>query len=349
MQDHLAATPFVQPSLVIASRRQLTVPAQRPTRNTASPSSRAHACVMRVFASIVMGRSSVTGAIGPLTRFAADLSLRLWRPRVWPRDASGTTGAKLLDAAGRRRSPATMPGCHWGWPPGNKGRRYPADPPTVEEIVAVMRCAGDRPPGLRTRALIVLLWRAGLRINEALDPARGSILIRPGKGGRRRRVGMDSWGWEQLKPWLEIRLGVPIGALLCALSGSTAGRPLDSHRSSGHAPSPGAGCRGAPSLRPASFAMPTRYRWHARVSPLVVIQRQHANLGITSVYLQGIDSNKIIDTVHRRPAPCSRPAPDSASRRLAQTPATVSPCPSAGPRARRAFLRAWKAVARPAS
>jgi hypothetical protein len=37
----------------------------------------------------------------------------------------------------------------------------PADPPTVEEIVAVMRRAGDRAPGLRTRALIVLLWRAG--------------------------------------------------------------------------------------------------------------------------------------------------------------------------------------------
>jgi hypothetical protein len=26
--------------------------------------------------------------------------------------------------------------------PGNKGRRYPADPPRVEEIVAVMRQAG---------------------------------------------------------------------------------------------------------------------------------------------------------------------------------------------------------------
>ena len=43
----------------------------------------------------------------------------------------------LLDAAGRRRSPATMPGFHVGRPPCNKGRRYPAGPPTVEEIVAV--------------------------------------------------------------------------------------------------------------------------------------------------------------------------------------------------------------------
>jgi hypothetical protein len=51
----------------------------------------------------------------------------------------------LLDAAGRRRSVATLPGHHCGRAPRNKGMRYPADPPTVEEIVAVMRHAGDRP------------------------------------------------------------------------------------------------------------------------------------------------------------------------------------------------------------
>lgn len=50
----------------------------------------------------------------------------------------------LLDAAGRRRSPATMPGYHRGRPPRNKGLRYPADPPSVEEIIAVMRTAGER-------------------------------------------------------------------------------------------------------------------------------------------------------------------------------------------------------------
>lgn len=74
----------------------------------------------------------------------------------------------LLDASGRRRSPATLPGYHHGRPPRNKGLRYPADPPVVEEIVAVMRCAGDRSEGLRMRGLIVVLWRAGLPISEAL-------------------------------------------------------------------------------------------------------------------------------------------------------------------------------------
>ena len=58
----------------------------------------------------------------------------------------------LYDAAGHRRSPVTMPGFHEGRAPRNKGRRYPADPPTVEEIIAVMRRAdakARRSPTLR--------------------------------------------------------------------------------------------------------------------------------------------------------------------------------------------------------
>src|SRR3954447_4432401 len=76
----------------------------------------------------------------------------------------------LLDAAGRRRSAATLPGHRRGQAPRNKGMRYPADPPTVEEIVLVMRHAGDRAHGLRLRlrGLMVVMWRAGLRISETL-------------------------------------------------------------------------------------------------------------------------------------------------------------------------------------
>jgi integrase len=97
----------------------------------------------------------------------------------------------LLDACGRRRSPATLSSFHQGRPPRNKSQRYPADPPTVEEIIAVMHAAGDQndTDAVRLRALIVVLWRAGLRISEALaltesdlDLDRGAILIRHGKG-----------------------------------------------------------------------------------------------------------------------------------------------------------------------
>jgi integrase len=218
----------------------------------------------------------------------------------------------LLDAAGRPRSPAAVPGYHTGRPPRNKGQRYPADPPTVTEIVAVMRHAGTGIYADRLRALIVVLWRAGLRIHEALalgeadlDPRRGSVLVRRGKGRRRREVGMDDWAWEQLEPWLTIRVDLPVGPLLCIATGPTQGRAW----------SPGAA---RTELRQAAVRAGVRRRFaphqlrHAHAVemaregvPLIDIQRQlgHTNLGITSIYLQGIDSTEIIHTVHARRPP----------------------------------------------
>ena len=73
----------------------------------------------------------------------------------------------LLDRAGRRRSQATLSIFHRGRVP-RKGLRYPPGPPSVEEIIAVMRAAGDGPEAMRLRGLIIVLWRAGLRISEAL-------------------------------------------------------------------------------------------------------------------------------------------------------------------------------------
>jgi len=111
------------------------------------------------------------------------------------------TALTVLDSAGRRCSPATMPGYHAGRAPRNKGLHYPADPPMVQEIVAVMREAGTGRHGARLRALIVVLWRGGVRIQEALalserdlDAHRGSVLVRNGKGGRRREIGCGRLG-----------------------------------------------------------------------------------------------------------------------------------------------------------
>jgi integrase len=95
-----------------------------------------------------------------------------------------------------------------------------------------MRAAGDGAHGRRLRGLIVILRRAGLRVQEALalteadfDQRRGSLLVRRGKRGRRREVGMDDWGWQELQPWLERRLELPTGPLFCVINGATAGRP----------------------------------------------------------------------------------------------------------------------------
>jgi site-specific recombinase XerD len=222
------------------------------------------------------------------------------------------TVSPVLDSAGRRRSPATLPGYHAGRAARNKGQLYPADPPTVEEIIAVMRQAADDRHGWRMRALIVVLWRGGLRIQEALalgerdlDPPRGSLLVRNGKGGRRREIGMDAWAWEQLRPWLAARIELPVGPLFCIIDGPTGGRAWSS-----------AGVRVEFRRLAAQAGVRRRFAPHqlrhahavelAREGvALNIIQRQlgHSNLGTTSIYLQGIDTEEIIATVHARRAP----------------------------------------------
>ena len=217
----------------------------------------------------------------------------------------------MLDAAGHRRSPATMPGYHRGRPPRNKGEQYPADPPTVEEIVAVMRTVGDRADGHRLRALIVLLWRAGLRISEALalqesDSTRLAARCSSG-AGRAASDARSGWtdgpGRSSTRGW---RSGASCRSARCCASSTDRPRPSLGGVRSAQATAPRR-CRG---WRPAAIRpAPARHAHAVEMAhegvPLVVIQRQlgHANLGITSVYLQGIDSAEIIDTVHGRPSP----------------------------------------------
>ena len=77
--------------------------------------------------------------------------------------------------------------------PSNRGRRYPPDPPRVEEVVAVMRQAGERPHGLRVRGLIVVLWREDRE--PAVPPDRGvpdCCLVYP--------AGLSSWTSNQMFP-----------------------------------------------------------------------------------------------------------------------------------------------------
>ena len=107
------------------------------------------------------------------------------------------------------------------------------------------------------------------------------------------------------RPWLELRPELLVGALLCVINGTTCGRHW----------SPAAA---RAELRRTAMTAGVRRRFaphqlrHAHAVeiaregvPLIVIQRQlgHTNLGITSVYLQGIDNTEIVDTVHARRAP----------------------------------------------
>ena len=126
---------------------------------------------------------------------------------------------------------------------------------------------------------------------------------------------MDEWAWEHLQPWIDARVELPVGPLFCVINGPTRGRPW----------SPAAA---RADLRRVAATAGVRRRFtphrlrHAHAVemahegvPLIVIQRQlgHSNLGITSIYLQGIDNAEIIEAVHARRTPM---VPVSASLRL---------------------------------
>lgn len=220
--------------------------------------------------------------------------------------------ASLMDARGYRRSPATLPGSRRGRVPGNRGRHYPANPPSTEELVAMLRACPTTPCGRRLRALLIVLWRSGLRISEALaleerdlDRDAGSITVRQGKGGKRRIVGMDPWAWQQLEPWLEHGLQLPPGPLFCVINGPTAGRHLS-----------------ASSVRTALKRLASRAGVRRRIAPhqlrhchaielvregvpVYLLQRQlgHANLAVTTVYLAGVAPEEVLLAAQSRRPP----------------------------------------------
>jgi site-specific recombinase XerD len=116
---------------------------------------------------------------------------------------------------------------------------------------------------------------------------------------------MDPWGWEQLRPWLDARVELPVGPLFCVIDGPTRGRPWSSANVRVEfrrlATRAGIRRRFAPhQLRHAHAVELAR-----EGVPVNIIQRQlgHASLGTTSIYLQGIDTEEIIATVHARRGP----------------------------------------------
>ncbi|MBJ7330658.1 MAG: tyrosine-type recombinase/integrase [Solirubrobacteraceae bacterium] len=153
-------------------------------------------------------------------------------------------------------------------------RRVPPHGWTRSRRRTVLRGAGCR------------LRRVGAGVRGARAPT--PLGRRSGQGGRRRRA-----------PPL------PVGPLFCIATGPTRGRAWSQAAAREQlrhtAALAGVRRRFAPhQLRHAHAVEMAR-----EGVPLMVIQPQlgHTNLGITSIYLQGIDSAEIIDTVHVRRAP----------------------------------------------
>ena len=96
------------------------------------------------------------------------------------------------------------------------GKRYPIEVLTRDEIEALLEaCGQEKWTDRRNYALLVLLWRTGLRIAEVLalrpcdvDLERGAIRVLRSKGGRARTVGIDRIGLGTIQGWMQERRGM---------------------------------------------------------------------------------------------------------------------------------------------
>ena len=213
------------------------------------------------------------------------------------------------------RSRITQPGYRKGEDPPNKGRRYPATPPTPAEVIRILDlCDPSTKRGVRNRALIATLWRTGLRVSEGLalipyqvDFDASTVTVLSGKGGKRRVVGIDSGALDEIALWLETRSRLPIrdpdtARLFCTVNLPSPGGPVHPayvrellrefrlragipHRVAPH------------QLRHAHAVELARER-----TPMHLLQRQlgHSSLGTTATYLASVAPGEVIDIVSKR-------------------------------------------------
>jgi integrase len=207
--------------------------------------------------------------------------------------------ASAADAR-RSRCPASTRAAR----PANKGQKFPATPPTTEEVAAMLAlCDRATPYGLRLFSWLLLDWRTGLRISESLaltetdlNPADSTVYVRCGKGGKSRLVGIDDWVWPDCSRGSSTAARSP--SARCSASSrarppgrrwSTSGRPQEDQAARGrrrHPPPRGAPpaaprARGRaaaggdePGVHPAP-ARPHEPRDHDDVLPGAAAERRH--------------------------------------------------------------------------
>jgi len=111
-------------------------------------------------------------------------------------------------------------------------RRFPPEVLSESEAVALIDAVGGPSwSRARNRALLAVLYRSGLRLNEALclrpkdiDADAGAIRVLFGKGGRSRTVGVDVGALAFVAAWAAERrmASLPADApLFCSRAGRT--------------------------------------------------------------------------------------------------------------------------------
>jgi len=170
------------------------------------------------------------------------------------------------------------------------------------------QCSTTASYGIRHRALIVLLYRTGLRISEALalrpkdvNLEVGSVTVLHGKGDCRRTVGIDPGANPHIEVWIERRrtLDPPGDApLFCTMKGTPIGRTSVNRLFHRLARQAGIEKR----VHPHGFRHTHAYELMMEGIPMPIIQRQlgHVSFATTDRYLLHIAPKQVIETMGKR-------------------------------------------------
>ena len=207
------------------------------------------------------------------------------------------------------RSEITQPGHGKGRTSINKGKTFPAEILTGEEVRRLLGVISETSSvGLRNRALIVTLYRAGLRHAEALalmpkdvDLSAGSITVLHGKGDKRRMVGIDGGAAPILSAWSERRTELSFGPgepLFCTLRGTQ----MAPSYLRGVLPQLAAKAGIAKRVHPHGLRHTHAYELAMERVEMPIIQRQlgHSSLATTDRYLNHIAPQQVIEAIAKR-------------------------------------------------
>ena len=187
-------------------------------------------------------------------------------------------------------------------------RKRPIEILTAEEADRLFRSIPrESATARRNRALLALLYGAGLRLQEAtairlkdLRLEEGKISVCRGKGHRQRTVGLPEEAIFHMKPWLRLRPKIAQGTIFCpVLYGENAGRELSPRYVRRFVTRYGRRADIEKRLHPHSLRHSHACRLADRGVPLHIIQRQlgHANIATTSLYLDVLSANQVVDCV----------------------------------------------------
>ena len=193
--------------------------------------------------------------------------------------------------------------------PWNKGKKLPAEPLTQDEVKRLLKgCSNRAPTGIRNRALIVLFYRAGLRVKEALslmpkdcDVKQGTIRVLHGKGDRSRLVGLDPEASAVLQRWLDRRAALGVNGrhvVFCTLKGKSLYSAYVRNLMKRLAAKVGIEKR----VHPHGLRHTHAYELANEGTPIHIIQQQlgHSSLATTDRYIRHLNPQQVVEAMRGR-------------------------------------------------